>query len=984
MKSERFRMNIRAAGVTAVLALIGVGAEAQVVQLDDVVAERPYLRWERPSYQNYAFRNYGNYPNHALPYDDAPRAIYDGMGHYLSTGYELYSWQETRTDGLEFGSAIFKDAGVSETGGAWAKVFDSTVVGRDGYGNWGYGLVVGDGLISRFTPLTLSKTDFNGVRLDVATPLLQFTALASRIERPHAYQEEALPWNIDRTHIADDSVMILGGRAQAQAGLLRVGLNGTSMHVFRASMEGTELKGRLRPDQPVADWIIVRFSDDSPLDGGGGAVVQDVQLIIDGVGRPDLVPRVIRHRAGIAPQVGTVSSATGEFRSAPYTTVQTRSSGTTIYRDKEIPLYADYLYVMDHEVGIDVSGATNLKGLLAEFQEMSPAQRNSADGEEQLAFLFDVSRETDISDVKVEAFLANDYRVDVALLHNQNPRARNYYSMFFSTFYDPVLRARGNVQDLSNAKRVRVAVGEHTGLFTYSADLEITLPGLQITGEYARSSRYSRYPALESGEPQFEESSHAGRHGSAYYLNATHWFDRGRFGGEFFAINPDYQTELRTYLQWEHQLQYSNLRGSANSTVYWELVQDNDDADRIPDRRIGNLAGFGNDNRGDDIDGVWVGQDEDNDGFPETNRDGDRIPDYEEPFLMYDVEPNAYAYGLDRNNNDEPDRREDDIEVDYPYDYDQRGIHLFGSVDLTRHWSLAVGSYRTEQIAGSGRNRSSYALLQYMRVGKFRLRQLRFESGFRRVEDDILDSYVVMDENPDRTQNFGFRGLGRCNCPEALTQDYPPIFSGRVVRDLGNYMDSYVSESYLEGTARPWPNLNVVQKVRMRLNWQQGGRLYNDLFQRKRRLDFWSWVSRVDYTWRWSRLSFSPQYKYMLLRLVDQERDSRLRSELRSIPTLRLEYQLLPRTVLKAGLQGFGPLPYRRTELSRRNSFEQRTTFVNLTNLSGYFGYQLVTIVGINRDRKEFDTRFQDFRNFDDLSVFVRGMIGFTDLGRPL
>ena len=35
-------------------------------------------------------------------------------------------------------------------------------------------------------------------------------------------------------------------------------------------------------------------------------------------------------------------------------------------------------------------------------------------------------------------------------------------------------------------------------------------------------------------------------------------------------------------LQWEHQLQYSNLRGSANSTIYWELVQDNDDGDRIP------------------------------------------------------------------------------------------------------------------------------------------------------------------------------------------------------------------------------------------------------------------------------------------------------------------------------------------------------------------------------------------------------------------
>ena len=963
---------------------LSIASDAQIASREEIIEDRPHLRWERPSYQNYAIQNYRNYPNHSLPYEGAPRAIYDGMGNYLATGYRLYDWQETRRAGQVYGSGIFKDSGVSETGGAWMKVFDSTTVGRDGYGGWGYSLIVGDGLIARFTPLTLSKTDFNGVRLDVATPAMQFTGLASRIERPQAYQEEALPWNIENTHKADDSVMIFGGRVQADAGLIQLGLNSTSLHVFRSTMDGAELRGRLRPDQPVAAWIIVRFSDDSPRDGSGGATVQDIQLIVDGVARPDLVPRAIRHHSGIKPQVGTVSKATGGFRAAPYTSVQTRSSGTTIYRDKEIPLFADYLYLMDHEDGIDVSGATNMPGLLSGFQEVSPAERNTADGDDQLAYLFDVSRESDITDVKVEALLANDYRVDVALLHSQNPRAKNYYSEFFSTFYDPVLRAKGNVQDLSNAKRVRIAVGEHTGLFTYSADLKMVLPGLEIVGEYARSSRYSRYPALINGEPQFEESSHARRHGAAYFLNATHWFGRGRVGGEYFSINPDYQTELRTYLQWEHQLQYSNLRGSANSTIYWELVQDNDDGDRIPDRRIGNLTGFGNDNRGDDIDGVWVGQDEDNDGFPETNRDGDRIPDYEEPFLMYDVEPNAYVYGLDRNNNDEPDRREDDIEIDYPYDYDQRGMHLYGSVDLTSHWSLAVGRFQTEQIAGPGRNRSSYALLQYGSEGKDRLRYVRFESGLRRIQDDILDSFVVMNENPDRTRNLGFRGLGRCNCPEALIRDYPPIFSGRVVRDLGKYMDSYVSETYLEGTIQPWSNLNVVQKVRMRLNWQQGGRLYNGLFQRERRLDFWSWVSRVDYTWRWSRLSLSPQYKYMLLRLIDQERDLQLQSEIRSIPSLRLHYQILPRTSLQAGLQGGGPLPYRLKGISKRNSFEQRTTFVNITNQSSYFGYQLVTIVGINRDHKKYDTRFQDSRDFDDLAFFVRGMIGFTELGRPI
>ena len=134
-----------------------------------------------------------------------------------------------------------------------------------------------------------------------------------------------------------------------------------------------------------------------------------------------------------------------------------------------------------------------------------------------------------------------------------------------------------------------------------------------------------------------------------------------------------------------------------NQTVYWDLVEDNDDGDRFPDRRLGNMPGFSNDSRGEDIDGVALAQDEDNDGFPETNRDGDGIPDYEEPFLMYDVEPNEYVYDLDRNNNNEPDRREDDAETEYPYDYDQRGYHLFGQWDLSRgiYTACAGSSSRT-------------------------------------------------------------------------------------------------------------------------------------------------------------------------------------------------------------------------------------------------------------------------------------------------
>ena len=142
------------------------------------------------------------------------------------------------------------------------------------------------------------------------------------------------------------------------------------------------------------------------------------------------------------------------------------------------------------------------------------------------------------------------------------------------------------------------------------------------------------------GEPDYNRSPRQRGGDAAYFINATHWFGGGLVGGEYYAMNPEF----------------------VNDTI-----DDNDDGDILPDmfERPWN--------------GVYVGQDRDNDGLPDINRDGDRLPDYVEPLLMYDVEPNEFVYGIDRNHNDEPDYREDDVERDYPYDPDQRGFTSSGS-----------------------------------------------------------------------------------------------------------------------------------------------------------------------------------------------------------------------------------------------------------------------------------------------------------------
>ena len=414
-------------------------------------------------------------------------------------------------------------------------------------------------------------------------------------------------------------------------------------------------------------------------------------------------------------------------------------------------------------------------------------------------------------------------------------------------------------------------------------------------------------------------------------------------------------------------------------------MQDNEDGDRYPDVRIGKILGTPKDDQFVDPDGVFPGRDQDRDGLPDTNRNLNGVPDYREPFLQYYVESNEFEYGLDRNNNDEPDHLEDDRDPDHPYDADQRGTHLFGQMDLNRHWSVTLGRYAVRQLAGPGRNRSTYTLLTYRREGIRRLRLLFLENYLRRVQDDIADEFAVLEEIPNQGHSFS-TGSG-------FTPGYATVFANRFVDDPLNYRDSLVNESYLEARLNPWSALNLVQKLRLRLNWQRGDGTREE-GQQTRRLDYFAVVSRVDYTVRLWGVTVQPQFKFTMLRLVDRKADRQLggtyagralQSRLTWIPILRVEHPIMSRTTLQCGIQGLGPAPFRHEDRVRsRESFERRTLFIHAINRSSYFGYDLFTTLGLTRDSREFDDPLLRTAEFDTMSFFARAIIGFSEHGHPL
>ena len=506
---------------------------------------------------------------------------------------------------------------------------------------------------------------------------------------------------------------------------------------------------------------------------------------------------------------------------------------------------------------MDVSDITNLEGLLATFQIESPDQVQEVASDEQLVYLFDLTREPFIRRVQVEVLVGNDYHIEVATLSQvDDGRTTNRTRQFTSTFYRTVLRAGENVHDLSNLRRVRFGVGEQTGLFTYSADMHLELAGVEIAGEYARSALYSRFPARQEGKKLYGAAPSFAERGAAYYINGRRWLGRARVGAEYFSVRPDYRTTLRTYEPTTFLCCYAGrMAGMVNSSMYWDLIQDNEDGDRYPDRSSGDTVGQPQNRTGKDPDGVDVGLDADRDGLPDTNRNRNApFPTTKSPSSCIMSSPTTIPMAWIATTMTSWTRAKTTRTGTTPYDHDQRGFHLFGQVDLSPGWSAAVGRYQVGEVAGSGRNQSSYALLTYRRQGMRRSWRLFFENHLRRVKDDIADEYNTLIETATR-------------------------FTKQRRADPLLYEDSYVNESYCDARLNPWSTLQLMQKVRLRLNWQQGGELRRGIFQRGRRLDHWTLVSRVDYTYRWSKLSLTPQFKIMLQRLRDQDAELLLRAE---------------------------------------------------------------------------------------------------------
>ena len=207
-------------------------------------------------------------------------------------------------------------------------------------------------------------------------------------------------------------------------------------------------------------------------------------------------------------------------------------------------------------------------------------------------------------------------------------------------------------------------------------------------------------------------------------------------------------------------------------------------------------------------------------------------------------------------------------------------------------------------------------------------------------------------------------------------------FREEIREDPLNYKNSTFTRLYTEAHWLVVPHLNLHNKVKVEINHQHGGELFDGSEQEEDRLSRWTMAHKIDYDWRIRpRVSLFCGFK---LRYHREWRRQGLPTvhERHLIPLVKLEYRLTLRTRFQVGVQGItSRLPYAVTDLVRpEEDFKQRDTVFMMTNLSRYFGYVISTNAGLRVRVKDFsDPVVDQTRSERFTAVFINAILGFED-----
>lgn len=869
------------------------------------------------SYINYGWIDFKNYREIQPIF---PR--YDYLGNFLLEGFDIYRWEEYRTISPIEGSLIIK-------GRMFQDWLHHLAIANDAFAGWSARLSVGDVIRTTFTPLTLDLARLNGVRFDMASDRHQFTMVASRVSDPLKL-DPVLGFTKDWVVRKDEGVYLLGGYWESKflRNHLTIGTTLVNMHRFdsRRGLKENSFKGVAIRDA-IPDTVLVRFTDDSPEDGVGGAAVFYIYALAKVRVNNKKIVTVKLNPAGVLMSPGVIRhpqylEASGEYGVEP----------------ERKPVYITYPFPM-------------------------PANTVA---------------------VEFVALVANDYRIYIRQSHHfqlgVGPTAR---TVTVTDVYDPkkdnpfypyfiIRRAEGNVKDMSNKKIIRFSYGMLTGLTTFGFNVELDLIGFHLRGEYNRHLTHFQYPVLNGGRSRLTDA--------AYFLTMIKDFKPFTLGAELFAIGPKYNAYDHDpkgpfmsyvpkgphgpkgpfwYFNDKRQIPWDHRGVNGYNNVY-PVVDDNDDNDIWPDNWVEEWKTYTwSEFQRADHAGIFPGLDKDKDQWPDYNVNNNTIPDWDEPFLQYFVDPIEFQYGDDYNNNFIIDVFEDDLFPQYPYYKDEKGRHLFLSFSPWKSLKFTVGSIDICQIAGSGINKMTYGKLNLDHTFPLGKGRIWYEHMVKRVKDTIPNEWYefVLQE--------GGGVVGRGN------------YIQRGFKDRMEMKNSLVHRGYLEIEYHPINHLNIFTGIRYEFNFQRASKFADGTTQPEDRIDFIGLVSKADYTFRYNNLTIMPRIKNRWKRWLRKSLDKPLVDEYLLLPILRVDYRLTPRTYIKIGIQGFPLLENKMWDRVQKDySYSERDFIILISNTINYQGYKVVWELGWQHTYRDYKGPSLIDDNYSRFFVRIHSGIG--------
>jgi hypothetical protein len=901
-------------------------------------------------YVNYAYESYRAYDSIFFGRDRTPQ--FDALGQFVMNGINVFELQEFRSISPSSGSIIRKPF-------RYGRYLNRLVVADDSYKGVTTRFIIGDRIRAKFTPLTLDMAAMNGMRLDSHFKGGSLVLVTSRIDKPIF---EAISNNDHRIHGSESTQFIPRWATYLMGADLRTQLEGLDAGVswvnqFRTDslrdLDENSFKGTLPSKGVPPQWLVVRVADQSSSDAVG-ARVRGAILYLNG--QP--------HR----PQLAAYDKGTPDRLTLTVTIDPDRAVIPPAARDNSNSLVIEQVHQSPSPEGFYETEGED--ALLLWFKVPSTIPGEGALGEP-------------VQEVEVELEVAGDYQIELSEVFNgasSNP----------ATYFYTAAQSEGR-PSMGNFKRVRVRYGRQTGRTLVSAHVNLDIKGWLLHSEVVRNYSFRAYPGLNRRALEvFDDQTHA------WFVNARRDLGALSIGGEAYNIDGRYSTalnvqddDLRSYFQYLsspfsyptnfNEPRLANFvageRASPTNTIEFNTVDDNDDKDQYPDsyflRRTTDLATGGRAIA--DPDGVFPGLDADLNGRPDINENNNLIPDYYEPFLLYNVNPDAYDFGEDMNGNGVIDERENDELPDYPYDADRRGFHVFGEMPIPGHPEAkgSIGHYRTTAPFQGGEAQVSYLRGEIHRRFPF-FGSLLGIYKLKRIEDNIPDPVFGLGRSPIYLEPDVLP-------PESLSDEerLNPLGIPVLQEDPQLFRDSWMNRFYVKGEFSRVENLRIDVSSRYDRNRQQpvaeqSANTITDL----------ALVARADYTWRpWRDLRVIPQVKWMSQQLGDDDGTILEVEERFFFPILRVEYPISSRTSIKAGAQGFPFLESTyRNDVSPDVDFDEKVYLVQLNNTSNYVGYEVNVNLGFERRQRRFLDRSRKDQDLDYQRVFLRVIAGLRPL----